>query len=105
MKLHKRQGDVLVFRIDEIKHELQEKKQVMLAEGEVSGHKHLLVADRPETKLRIAHDGTGFYLEVLGGPAVIKHEEHLPITLEPGKFYIRIQQEYDPILYKRNVQD
>jgi hypothetical protein len=107
-KLKYRQGDVLIFEVDNlppvIEHEMKAKQEVVLAEGEVTGHRHLLVAD-PETKVEIAHDGVGFYLKVSGGKATIRHEEHKPITLAPGNWRIKIQQEYDPLRYRRNVID
>ena len=105
MKLYKRQGDVLIFKVDKIALSLKEKNNIVIAEGEVTGHRHILVADKPETKIRIANDGRGFYLEILNDTATIKHEQHSPITLKPGKFFIKIQREYDPIVYQRKVKD
>src|SRR3990167_7670353 len=99
-----RQGDVYIFRRAKKKVDTREIRQQVLAEGEVTGHRHLLVAE-PETKVRIANDGNGFYLDISGGTATVKHEEHAPITLTPGSYDVVIQIEYDPVLYQRRVMD
>ena len=99
-----RQGDVYIFQVEKIDKELETKKEVVLAEGETTGHKHVLVADKG-TKIRMAQDEKGFYLDISGGTATIKHEEHAAIKLEPGLYFANIQQEYDPIVYRRKVSD
>ncbi len=100
-----RHGDVIIAQTEKKELASEVVKEAVLANGEVTGHRHLLVADRPTTKMRIAHDGNGFYLEIEGGTATVMHEEHAPITLQPGSYTVRVQQEYDPATYRRNVQD
>jgi len=104
-KLFARQGDVLIFKVGKRRKKMEEVKEFVLREGEVTGHKHVLVKDRPETKIRISRDERGYYIEVLGGNAKIVHEEHLPITLEPGNYFVSFQREYDPLEYQRSIQD
>jgi len=88
-----RQGDVLVSRIETIPTtavQQQIKGSVVLADGELTGHAHRI---KKHTN-RIKHylDGEVAYLEV-GAPTLVEHEEHGPITLEPGCYEVRRQIE------------
>jgi len=106
MKLYARQGDVYIFQVqseDEVNKPLQENENIVLAEGEATGHKHVLVGDRVESKILAHYDGQ-WWIDVQGG-AVVTHQEHAPITLPAGKYVVRIQREYDPVLYARKVVD
>jgi len=104
-KLFARQGEILIFKVEKKRKITEEVREFVLRKGEVTGHKHLLVADRPETKLRIAKDKNGYYIEIEGGTATITHEEHKPITLNPGFYFVGVQREYDPERYRREVKD
>ncbi len=107
--MQKYQGDVAIISIPEnqLPKELNFKKfppeGVVVAEGEVTGHKHTIVAEK-ENLIEIAQDGRGYYLKVNNGSAVITHQEHKPITIEQGIYFIGRQWEYDEIANRR-VQD
>lgn len=62
-----------------------------LAEGEVTGHSHRVVAGDVEM---LALEGMR-YLRVLSDKAVISHEEHGPITLPRGEYVFGQVQEWD----------
>lgn len=105
-----RQGDVLIVKVTKIPdnykravdgrdplHPYRAADGIVLAEGEVTGHRHLIhdgAATEPERGCRLymadnAPIGGG-YLEVLRECA-LTHEEHDPIPLEPG-FYRVVRQ-------------
>ncbi len=86
-----RQGDVLVNRIAMIPTGAKALKsgQITLAEGEVTGHAHRIKASR---KITAFLDGEQLYLEVRA-PVVLEHEEHAPLTIEPGSYEVRRQVE------------
>jgi hypothetical protein len=91
-----RQGDVLLVADEaERPHNLKPKKEVILAEGESTGHAHRLKAVE-------VYDWSANgqrYVQVAGSPGEISHEEHDPIpakVVEPGITYRVIpQQEWD----------
>ena len=97
-----RQGDVLIVSVNEFPTEVQSKlekvKNLHLAEGEVTGHFHCLVADAIA-----AEHGNDIYFETFS-KANVTHDEHATIPLPAGK-YKKVQQvEYTPEAY-RNVAD
>lgn len=104
MKQIYRQGDVYIFAVDEIGKRLEAKESVVLAEGEATGHKHVLVGDTVESKILAHYDGQ-WWIDVQGGSATVTHEEHHPITLPEGKYKVIIQREYSPLEYSRKVVD
>jgi len=67
------------------------KKHKRLAEGEVTGHSHVAVAEdawvegEGETRSLNAPSGTP-----------VEHEEHKRFELPPGEYYITRQRELDP---------
>jgi len=63
----------------------------VLAEGEVTGHAHAVSARDVE----MFEAGGERFLQV-NAAATIGHEEHAPITLEPGVYRIIHQVEYTP---------
>ena len=87
------QGDVLIQKIDKLPSGLRpmtDTRGSVLAEGEATGHYHCAEG---EVELFEAEDGT-LYLSVTE-EATVSHQEHKPITLEPGVYQIGIVQEYD----------
>lgn len=85
-----RQGDVLVQPCDGIPKGVKRVKvpngRIVLAEGEATGHAHVL-----ETKsVEVYAKGGTMYLKVIEA-APLKHEEHGTITVEP-RTYVRIGQ-------------
>jgi len=103
MKKHYRQGDVLLLKIkdklpaDAIKQD--NKKRVVLAYGEVTGHAHAVSTDYATM---YTWNGARL-LEVKEGGKLV-HEEHSTIPLEPGLYEVRQQREYHPEAI-RNVTD
>ena len=91
------QGDVLLKKVTELPKGVKEiksdKRGVVLAEGETTGHYH-----------GISEDGVAL-LECPKGKRYVKnsnshsvnltHQEHKPITVDPGIWEIRIVREYD----------
>jgi hypothetical protein len=77
------------------------RKRITLAEGEVTGHAHILVADRVTVE-SYEKDGV-LYLHV-EAPTDLVHEEHGKITIPPGDYKSYIQREYTPEAI-RNVAD
>jgi len=82
----------------------KERKNRIIARGEVSGHSHIVVGDA------IVRNENGEILIEVTGKASIRHlletawmegqevwtKEHADIELEPGKYKYIQQQEYDP---------
>lgn len=106
MKKQLYQGDIPIVAIDEkyVKGiEWQKyKKPIVVAEGETTGHKHTLVADK--CKLEWGQDSRGIFLKIAEGDAVITHEEHGQIVINPGVYFVGRQREYDEI-EERIVRD
>lgn len=103
-----RQGDVFIEQINSVDLYNFEKKETktnyVLAEGEVTGHKHQITClNRDSYNVYVGASIT--YLEVLRSGVSIVHEEHKTIELEPAWYKIKIQQEYDPVNYRKNVMD
>jgi hypothetical protein len=98
-----RQGDVGVEAIQDVPEGLEFKpaKNVVLAEGEVTGHYHLLDCAKPlggpddgtEYPLQIAEKDGTMYLKV-AEPMPLKHQEHNTVTIEPGTYKVIRQREY-----------
>ena len=94
MKKFYRHGDIAIHSIEELPEGLKEKfsgSSFVLAEGETTGHKHVIVADRVE----ILEDKNGRWYMRLGSPAEIKHEEHQTIVIDPGIYEIGHEREKD----------
>lgn len=76
----KQQGDVLFKRVDSLskQHKPIKKKKgkFVLAEGEVTGHAHVIDAEK-----FVEVNNKKF---IVNPTSSVTHEEHGPITLEPG---------------------
>jgi hypothetical protein len=94
-----RHGDLSFKKINElpkgIKTIKKNCKEFVLALGETTGHRHLMLADRPETKINIYEAEGKQYLEIIGGQATVQHEEHKTITFEPGIYIKENEREFD----------
>ena len=84
-----RQGDILFQKIETLPIKKKIKVENVIAEGEASGHFHLL------------NDGALFeavnsdYLYIKANESTrITHDEHLPINLESGNYRVIRQREY-----------
>lgn len=100
-----RQGDVCIIPInapDSIsRHSFspveRDRGRVVLQYGEVTGHAHAIVEEDVELfSPGEASELAERFLRVGGDGAVLVHEEHAPITLEPGWYEVRRQREYEP---------
>src|ERR1051326_4477763 len=89
MQLHYRQGDLLFIRQD-IRPEanLIVRQSDVIVAGEATGHAHRLQAGT----ILEAPDGA-LYLDITQTTQVV-HEEHGPITLDPGLWLVVRQREY-----------
>lgn len=96
------QGDVLLIPCKDIKGDKIKSKKYVLAEGEVTGHSHVITEiEKSELYMK---DGE-MYLKVLS-PVHIEHEEHAKILVQPGNYKVNIVKEYDYFeKQKRKVQD
>ena len=86
------QGDVLLRKLDSMPEGAPSnvtRKRLVLAHGE-SGHSHVVEDDEAE----LIQIGERMLLK-LERAATVKHEEHGPITLEPGIWEIGRVKEYD----------
>ena len=87
------QGDVLGRKLNEMptgEQKILSRKRLVLAEGEHTGHAHVIEDDEAE----LIQIGERMLLK-LTKAATVKHEEHGPITLSPGIWEIGRVQEYD----------
>ncbi len=91
MSLHYRQGDLLFIRQDtRPAADLTARQSNVILTGEATGHAHRLTAGT----ILEAPDGA-LYLD-LPYAAKVVHEEHNPITLDPGLWLVVRQREYSP---------
>lgn len=111
MQYKYRQGDVDIFVVEHLPKNLRKIKGATLAYGEVTGHHHTLYRAEPQTKIELFEGKSNEFLKevfayVQGGRAILKHQEHTPIVLEPAVHVVRIEKELDPYLEKiRTVLD
>ena len=80
------QGDCLLVKLNSLpegKLKIINKGRCILAEGEHTGHAHIVEDDEAEL---IAIGET--MLLKLGNQTILTHQEHGPITLEPGIYQI-----------------
>jgi hypothetical protein len=103
-----RQGDVLLMSCDAIPasahEETAEDRHVVLAHGERTGHAHIMPADRV-CYFRDDGDGQAFLRVASGEPVALTHEEHAPLTVQPGTYRVILQREYQPRSVPRAVVD
>lgn len=98
-------GDLCLRKLDGIlptaEFKMISKHRCVLAEGEVTGHAHIVEDDEAE----LIQQGERILLR-LGRSATVRHEEHKPITLSPGIWEIGRVKEYDYLSKMvRNVAD
>ena len=99
-----RQGDVMLVPVDEIPAEARKqrpRRRLVLAEGEATGHHHVLEVDRATKLEELLLPGDVAELEqrfvrVLDEAAVLTHQEHATLEIPPGLYEVRRQREYSP---------
>lgn len=70
-----------------------DKRGVVLAEGEFTGHYHGI--EDGDVALLEAPDGSRFVVNSGDRPATLKHQEHKPVAVAPGAYRIGIVREKD----------
>lgn len=90
-----RQGDVLIQSVDSIPMQAIAQCHVVLAEGELSGHRHRV--ENEKAAQLFAHR-RATYLRVLVPGARVVHDEHGAIELPLGDYVYWRQREYAPEL-------
>ena len=101
MRLY-RHGDVLLREVKG-KKLVGDKKEVVLAEGEITGHSHRLACPNGLIADQILNGKR--YIDV---PALsmLSHEEHGEMRIDPGHYEVIIEREWDYIgNQKRKVVD
>jgi hypothetical protein len=106
-----RQGDVLITKVDEIAESNTkvsvpfEDGRVILAHGEATGHAHVIETEGEVLfRARDLKEMTDRFLTI-EKEALVVHDEHDTITLEPGDYKITRQREYAPKQAPRPVYD
>ena len=122
IKYHKyQQGDVVMFQVSDeafedsvrkssnkevIRYDGHTHTYAILAFGEATGHKHQVnMADMVKeagvtlhmSPYRTAGEDVPEGFEVHNETVTLKHEEHNPIDIPPGKYVVRIVREFDHI--------
>ena len=93
-----RHGDVLIQEVKALPEDVFQPPQsgeVILAHGEVTGHTHRIENPAVVEHWRVPGFNAGDYIRVLETTRLV-HEEHQPITLEPGVYRFWQQREYAP---------
>lgn len=90
-----RQGDVLVYKVEEIPEWAEKTDNRILAWGEATGHHHSLVGECEVYELK---NELFFYV---ADEVVITHQEHDQIVIPAGTYKSVIQREYDPVKIRR----
>lgn len=100
-----RHGDVGLFEVARLPEgaSFERNEGIVLAEGEVTGHAHRIVSGA----VSLWNAGEQRYITVGDGGAVLDHEEHGPLPLDPGTYECRIQRVFDYLSEDswRRVQD
>ena len=93
-----RQGDVLVVPVadDQVPAGLipaprDKTGRMVLARGEATGHHHSIAVEDGE----LVDAAEGVFLRIMA-PTPLEHQEHAPITLQPGVYRVVRQREYTP---------
>lgn len=84
-----RQGDILFKKIRSLPTSLTEKPDKVVAEGELTGHAHLVM----NGALFEVINSENLYIQA-GENTKIVHDEHLPIKLEQGNYQVIRQREF-----------
>lgn len=97
MNLNQRQqGDVLILKVDAMPSGCKTVKPAargfVIAEGEATGHAHTIATDAVEA---MAVDEAGIIYAQIAKQVDLLHEEHNPVSLDPGIYRFGRVQEYD----------
>ena len=122
------QGDVVMLKVNDdyfeknvrkgeesVSYNTQSHNNPILAFGEVTGHKHQIhmkdMLDKAEVTLHMGYNRKAGVnvpdaFEVREETVTLTHEEHAPLDLPPGKYMVKIVQEFNHITRRaQNVAD
>jgi hypothetical protein len=71
---------------------MQKAKRIVLGEGEIIGHKHILESEKDMEYAQV-DDSITFMLKSMG---ILTHDEHDKMVFKPGKYRSYNQVEYNP---------
>lgn len=96
-----RQGDVLLIPTKSIPKGLKpaqrdQRGRVVLAEGEVTGHAHVVLDDPATLFVQSDVDEMADRFLKVDEEVQVVHDEHDPLTLAPGNWIVRQKREYAP---------
>lgn len=74
-------------------HKVYKGRKFVLAEGEATGHNHVLTTES-KTGFEIYKHFDKIYLK-LEQPAKLTHQEHKKITIKPGIYVVKKEREHD----------
>ena len=101
-----RQGDLLLVPVDALPEHTRNRtdgRRIVLAEGEATGHAHVI--DDVRVELRDSGWGGRRFIVVEEDATVsLEHDEHDTLTVSSGIYEVRIQREYTPRGF-RQVRD
>lgn len=90
-----RHGDLLIKRISKLPPNVKPTNNTVLAEGEVTGHRHQLVGQRVQV-YENAEGQKYFTIGQSSSPAELVHEEHKKIEIEEGVYVVVQEREFNP---------
>lgn len=97
-----RHGDLVFSQIKTIPKEANETKDHKLALGEMTGHYHALTKGR----FKVYDLPNNEKVVEVETPTDLTHQEHKTIEIQPGRYKMHFEQEYDYCLESvRQVQD
>ncbi len=105
MKINQaRQGDLFFKSIQKKPVNLKSYPNTVLAYGEVTGHKHQIISPSLEKLDSYIDEKGNIYVYSATEDIVIEHDEHAPITLPHGEWYvISRQREFDAIKEEERI--
>lgn len=93
-----RHGDLIFKQLTELPKNLTplslNENKFVLALSEVTGHKHVMTAEKEED-MRIFQDAQGHYILEVISPTKLSHEEHATLTFQPGIYVMDNEREHD----------
>jgi hypothetical protein len=88
-----RQGDIYIESVAAVPSTAVQRADGVLAEGEVTGHRHRIDDFRHAF---VYEDAGQLYVDVISDRAQLIHDEHGPIELARGVYRVWRQREFDP---------
>ncbi len=86
-----RQGDILLVEVSQIPPRHHRVAGNVLARGEATGHVH-----RIQQGIVVKTHDTGALFVVAHSGTTLVHDEHGPIAIDPGKYQVIRQREFNP---------